>query len=330
MIYIEREGWRVIPRDAGGQPHAEGSGGIQTMRRLISLLLVSGLLLGVAYAEEAEKGESKGFEHKDSRFKLRVRNWVVDVDGETSFIKNVRGGRIDLGSKLDLKDDFSPQVNLRWQFKPRHSFEVGYAHMESDADADVNETVVIDDVAIPVLGHLEGDTELHFLRFDWRRKLFLSDSGRFDVETILGLLAFDIDARYEAHLPGFGWVGNFPPWMRELYREWLGHVLPDELDFLNFATYWDDEFDLMAGTYLVGISGTWRPHRKWALTAQAMGSWAGTYGYLIDLEACAGYSPTDWFEIFAGYRYWETEVEDDDEEYVLIFEGVFAGMEFSF
>jgi hypothetical protein len=304
------------------------------MKKLLSVLMMSGLLVGSLYAAEPEPAQKSpspdtpGFQ--ESRFKLRLQNWIVEFEGETSLIKKISGDRIDLGAKLDLEDEFSPQITGRWQFKPRHALEVSYTYLDSDGSADISEGVVIDDVAIPGLGHVEADTELHFLRLDWRRKLFMPSSGKYEAETIVGILGFDIDAEYAAHLPGAGWVGNVPDPLRELYHEVLGEILPDELDFLNTAVYWDDDFHLTAGTYLLGGAGTWRPHRKWNLNAEVTGAWAGDYGWFVDCEAGVGYRPVDWFEVFAGYRYWHTEVEDDDDEYEIIFSGIFAGIELSF
>src|SRR5690606_32786771 len=158
-----------------------------TMKYLIPLLAIAAVC-GPALAQE----ETVEFDH----LSLTLRAWRVDFDAETSLVKDLTGGDIDLDDELAIDDDYSPEAILRWQPLPRHAFELAYNNMSFEGDEIVAQGVVVDDSFIPLFAHLEVDSDMHFLRLDWRRSFFEPDA-RFNIETILGVQGFDISGEYE-------------------------------------------------------------------------------------------------------------------------------------
>jgi hypothetical protein len=283
-----------------------------------------------AWAESEADPLSDRIQLGDSKFSLRIKTWLVTFDGSTSYVTDIGGDQLSLGSKLDLSEDFSAEVILGWQFRPKHRFELGYQHLNSKGRNSVREGVNIDGTVIPGIGRVLSDVEMHFVRFDWRRRLWRSKTDAIEVETIVGLLGFDIDSHYAAHAPGFGWYGRLPEWLGDLYHEWLGEILPDELEFLNVAPYYDDEFGVTAGLPVVGLNMLWRPTNKLGVGVLGQGMYLGDYGYVVDGRITLAYQFTDWFALGTGYRYWETEIEESDDEYNVVFEGIYAAADFRF
>ncbi|MCC6695723.1 MAG: hypothetical protein IT365_08845 [Candidatus Hydrogenedentes bacterium] len=277
-------------------------------------------LCGAALAQE----ESVEFD----RLTLTLRAWRADFSAETSLVKDFKGDKLDLDDELAIDDDYSPEVILRFQPLPRHAFELGYNHMAFEGDEIVAQGVVVDDSFIPLFAHLEVDSEMHFLRLDWRRSFFEQDA-RFNVETILGVQGFDISGEYEAYLPTGAWRKAFPDWARELRRD-LGRLLPDELDFLNVDLYYHDQEDITAGLPIVGLGLKFRPIDRLTIAAQAYGMYAGDYGNFFNAEASLSYRLTKWLDLEGGYRYWNIEYEDDDDDYQVVMNGAFVGGRVSF
>ena len=277
-------------------------------------------LCGAAFAQE----ETAEFD----RLTLTLRAWRADFSAETSLVKDFKGDKLDLDDELAIDDNYSPEVILRFQALPRHAFELGYNHMAFEGDEIVAQGVVVDDSFIPLFAHLEVDSEMHFLRLDWRRSFFEQDA-RFNVETILGVQGFDISGEYEAYLPTGAWRKAFPDWARELRRD-LGRLLPDELDFLNVDLYYHDQEDITAGLPIVGLGLKFRPIDRLTIAAQAYGMYAGDYGNFFNAEASLSYRLTKWLDLEGGYRYWNIEYEDDDDEYQVIMNGAFVGGKVSF
>ncbi|MCC6490644.1 MAG: hypothetical protein IT364_24375 [Candidatus Hydrogenedentes bacterium] len=289
------------------------------MKHVFTAIAVAALC-GAALAQE----ESVEFD----RFTLTLRAWRADFSAETSLVKDLKGDKLDLDDELAIDDDYSPEVILRFQPLPRHAFELGYNHMAFEGDEIVAQGVVVDDSFIPLFAHLEVDSEMHFLRLDWRRSFFEQDA-RFNVETILGVQAFDISGEYEAYLPTGAWRKAFPDWARELRRN-LGRLLPDELDFLNVDLYYNDREDITAGLPIVGLGLKFRPIDRLSIAAQAYGMYAGDYGNFFNAEASLSYRLTKWLDLEGGYRYWNIEYEDDDDDYQVVMNGAFVGGRVSF
>jgi hypothetical protein len=293
--------------------------GSLTMKYAIPLFLAI-ILCGAAFAQE----ETVEF----NRLSLTLRAWRVNFDAETSLVKDVTGGKLDLDDELAIDDDYSPEAILRWQFKPRHAFELAYNHMSFEGDEIVARGVAIDDSFIPLFAHLEVDSDLHFLRLDWRRSFFEQDA-RFNIETILGVQAFDVSGEYEAYLPGGGWRKAFPDWARDARRS-VGKLLPDPIDFLNVDLYYQDKEDITAGLPIVGLGLEFRPLDRLTIAGQAYGIYAGDYGNFFNAEASLKFRLTRWLELEGGYRYWNIEYEDDDDDYQVVMTGAFVGGTVSF
>ncbi len=262
------------------------------------------------------------------RLSLTLRAWRVDFSAETSLVKDLTGDKLDLDDQLAIDDNYSPEAILRWQFLPKHAFELAYNQMSFDGDEIIAEGVVIDDSFIPLFAHLEVDSDLHFLRLDWRRSFFQPDA-KFNIETILGVQGFDVSGEYEAYPVGGAWRKVFPDWARDVRRD-LGRLLPDELDFLNVDLYYQDEEDITAGLPIVGLGMEFRPIDRLSIEAEAYGMYAGDYGNFFNAEAALKFRLTHWLELEGGYRYWNLEYEDDDDEYQVIMNGAFVGGTVSF
>ena len=283
-------------------------------------LIAAVTLCGAAYADETVD--------LNRHLSLTLRAWRVDFSAETSLVKDLKGDKLDLDDELAIDDDYSLEAILRWQITPRHSLELAYSHMGFDGDEIVTQGVVIDDSFIPLVAHVEVDSNLNFLRLDWRRSFFEQDA-RFNIDTILGVQGFDVEGEYEAYLPGGGWRKAFPDWARNLRRD-IGHFLPDELDFLNTNLYYHDKEDITAGLPIVGLGFQFRPIDRLTIGGQAYGMYAGDYGNFFSAEAALGFRLTKWLELEGGYRYWNLEYDDGDDNYRVIMNGVFVGGTVSF
>jgi hypothetical protein len=289
------------------------------MRHVVALLAVAALC-GAAFAQE----ETVEFE----RLSLTLRAWRVDFSAETSLVKDFKGSKIDLDDELAIDDDYSPEVILRFQPLPRHAFELAYNQMSFEGDEIVAQGVVIDDTFIPLFAHLEVDSEMHFLRLDWRRSFF-EQGARFNVETILGVQGFDVSGEYEAYLPTGFWRKAFPDWARDLRKD-VGRLLPDQLDFLNVDLYYKDKEEITAGLPIVGLGLEFRPIDRLTIAGQAYGMYAGDYGNFFNAEAALKFRLARWLELEGGYRYWNFEYDDDDDDYQVVMSGAFVGGTVSF
>ncbi len=283
-------------------------------------LIAAAALCGTTYADETVD--------LNQHLSLTLRAWRVDFNAETSLVKDLKGDKLDLDDELAIDDDYSPEAILRWQIVPRHALELAYNHMSFDGDEIVAQGVVIDDSFIPLFAHLEVDSNLNFLRLDWRRSFFEQDA-RFNIDTILGVQGFDVEGEYEAYLPGGGWRKAFPDWARDLRRD-IGHFLPDKLDFLNTDLYYHDKEDITAGLPIVGLGLQFRPIDRLTISGQAYGMYAGDYGNFFNAEAGLKFRLTKWLELEGGYRYWNLEYDDSDDDYQVIMNGAFVGGTVSF
>jgi hypothetical protein len=259
------------------------------------------------------------------RLTLTLGAWAVGLDGETSRIEDADGSPLDLGDTLDPDRAFSPEARLRWQFAERHALTITYNGLRLDEDRLLGQSVRVDGTTVPGLAYIDAKSEMHFLRVDWRRALFAPDSAAGNLETVLGVLGFTVDAEYAAHPPGLGWLGALPEETRRGLRGALFAELPDGLQFLNTALYYDYEYEVTGALPVVGLAGHVNLGSHLALRGQALGMYAGEYGHFLDLEAELAYRPVDAMELYGGYRLWRVKVGYNDETYTILGTGVTAG-----
>lgn len=291
---------------------------------------ITGMIAGVAMTAMALAPIASAQDESDDveRVRLGLRGWYANVDGDTSRIRNFRGGRIELGDKLDLSKDVSPELFLRWQVSDRNALEFSFMQLDTDGDTRVRQGVVIDGTALPLIADVKSELELYTLRAAWLFRWFGGTDKPVLFETSLGLLGFDFDASYEASLPGFGWVGDLRD-RRRRFREFFGDILPDRIDFLNISVYEEDQVDLTAGTPTVGIHFAVAPIDCWSFDLNASGIYLGDLGHFVDASLSTRLT-WKFLYVEGGYRYWTVDFEVDDDEYDLTFDGFFAGVGLSF
>jgi hypothetical protein len=261
----------------------------------------------------------------NDRLLIQLRGWWTDFDAQTSLVRGWFGGKIDLDDALNLDREWTPEVSLRWQFKPRHAVQLRYNYLQFDGSEFLTRGVTIDRQVIPLFAQLEADVDMHFLRLDWRRKWFMDKSDSFDFETSLGVLGFDVQGKYQAYFPGFGWIGGLGPFSRGVWQRLVDAALPNYLDFLNAALYREDKEDITAALPVLGVGFDWQATRRLSLGAEISGMYAGSYGQFFDAEASLAFAITPWFDINGGYRYWRVDADDGDDDYRVVMSGPFVG-----
>lgn len=250
------------------------------------LVLIASLLLVVSMSVSADD---------DFRLELKLRYWLTNFEAETEVVEEIFGGDIDLDDDFNVGDGDLPELQLRWQFKPKHALIARYIQLDNWGENLEVLGLLMDNRPIVAPNFLRSDLELKYLKLGWRRKLFGNEVVK--VETIVDLAVFDIEAEFSART----WLIS-PLWKVDDEDE-------DELGFLP----------------LLGLSCGVTPLKRLSVFAEVSGMYAGSYGSIIDAEAGLRFVPWGFLSIEGGYRYLEIDVELDNEDTQVQLDGPFVG-----
>jgi len=233
-------------------------------------------------------------------FRLTLRGWWADVDAETSLVKDLFGGRIDIDDELGIDTETVPEARLRLQLKPRHAIELRLLHLSYDADETVIRPLLFDDSLTALFNRLKGEITLTYARLGWRWAIVAPDNGRFRLETMLDIVGGEATAEYKVELP----------------------IVPYTFD--------KDEVEVAGALPTLGLAAAVAPADWLELAAEVSGMTAGKYGRVLDYEALLRIKLADWFGIEGGYRGLYIKGSDGDDEAKFDFHGPFAGLSLSF
>jgi len=244
---------------------------------------------------EQEMVDSSGFQ--PAKFELTLRGWSTDFEADSTLLREVFGVRVDVADELGLDPDTIPEIRLRWRFAKHHSFTAAYLGIDESADRAILRPFVLDDGVTAPFGALKADLNLDYFRLGWRWEIGGRKSDKFDLETILDVAIFDLEASYRHN-------GLFLPF------------------FLSS----EDSVDETVAIPLIGLRAEGRPFKHLGIYGEVAGMIAGDYGDIVDLEfGVRGYLGKH-LTLEGGYRYFSINGSDGDDEADVTLDGPFLGV----
>lgn len=252
------------------------------MRMTVTALCSAIFCAAILVAAPAAQGEEGAFDRplQSERFEIGVRGWFTSIKGDTSIIREVFGGRIELEDELGISDDNVPELRIRWQFMERHALIARYTRLSYSGNEFIARPFVFDNQITGLFNRVESEAKLNYGRVGWRWTLVGERSHGFSLESIVDVGIYDVSASFRSYR-----VGN-PFWPEE--RESFSKTLPIPL---------------------VGVGAKFQPHENFEVFGELAGMYAGRYGKMYDAEIGVRALLGPNFSAEAGYRHMHVDAE---------------------
>ncbi|MDH4266139.1 MAG: hypothetical protein OEW45_10920 [Deltaproteobacteria bacterium] len=225
---------------------------------------------------------------------IEGRYWKPKLDSAVKIVEDGVGTEFkpvnDLG--FDERKDFG-EARLQIKFARKHKFNFSVIPLKWDGDKVITQTI------------------------EFSGKTFTAGTR---VQSKLDLNLFKAGYEYDFLAGNLGFLGGtFDILLADVRMELKAPTLA-----------LDEKEDAAVPIPMVGLIGRIYPVRWVNLTARVSGLPLGRYGHVIDAEASLNINPIKFVGISAGYRYFESKAEYDDNTIKFKLDGPFEALKIRF